>query len=71
MNEKITPLQWKMPEVGDLAIIYNGLVEPYYVLILDIYEETSLFGTKTLAKVQWLHDDTVATRIGIERLRVI
>jgi len=72
---KRTPLSWDPPEVGDLAVIYNGLGHPFYVLILEIREEpwpsrSSVNRMKKLAMVQWLIDGTTGD-IDVDRLKVV
>ena len=68
---KKTPLQWKVPEVGDLAVIHNGLGHPFYVLILEIKEEIwPIDGKKKIARVQWLNDSSTSD-LELARLKVV
>jgi len=73
---KRTPLQWITPKVGDLAVTYNGIGEPFYVLILEVLKEedwpsrTNANRKRKFALVKWTYDGTTGY-IEVERLKVV
>ena len=68
---KKTPLQWKVPDVGDLAVIHNGLGHPFYILILEVKEEIwPIDGRKRIAVVQWIKDGSISD-LELARLKVV